>query len=64
MINYIIIYIVFTCIFIGMMLPSNEEETLSKYDLFLIIMFGWIVAPILILIILGKLISFLNKYYG
>ena len=60
---YIIIYIVFTCIFIGMMLQKPDEK-LSKYDWFLIIMFGWIVAPILILIIIGKLISFLNKYYG
>ena len=60
---YIIIYIVFTCIFIGMMLPKSDEK-LSKSDWFLIVMFGWIVAPILILIILGKLISFLNKYYG
>ena len=61
---YTIIYIIFTCIFTGMMLPSNNEEKLSKLDWLLIVTFGWIVAPILILIIFGKLISFLNKYYG
>ena len=61
---YIIIYIVFTCIFAGMMLQRNEEETLSIFDWFLIVTFGWIVAPIAILVIFGKLISFLNKYYG
>ena len=60
---YIIIYIVFTCIFIGMM-THHANEKLSKFDWFLIVLFGWIVAPILILIILGKLISFLNIYYG
>lgn len=63
MVTYIIIYIVFTCIFIGMSI-SNAEEKLNKYEWFLIITFGWIVAPILILIVFGKLISFLNKYYG
>jgi len=60
---YIILYIVFTYIFIGMMLQGPKEK-LSKFDWFIIIMFGWITAPIFILIVFGKLISFLNRYYG
>ena len=63
MIIYIVVYTIFTCIFIGMMLQGSKE-TLSALDWFIIISFGWIAAPIMILIVFGKLISFLNKYYG